>query len=126
MVKDTHLKPDEIRKIIWGLSRKRSKLQVRLSSPSPMIKGCLHTIYKKCGNPKCYCATGKKHGPYLAIVSEVDGKSKLTYVNDSEVIKKANAYKKYNKDMARLRKINEKIFYWLRILRDKKTTVYEK
>jgi len=126
MNKDIHLKPDEIRKIIWGLSRKRSRLQVRLSSPTPMIEGCLHKIYKKCGNPRCYCATGKKHGPYLAITSKKDGKSKLTYVSDTEVIKKAAAYKKYNKDMARLRKINEKIFYWLRILRDKNTTVYEK
>lgn len=126
MTKDTDLKPDEIRKIIWGLSRKRAKLQVRLSSPLPMIEGCLHTIYKKCGNPECHCATGKKHGPYLAITSRAGGRTKLTYVNDKEVAKKAFRYKKYNKDLARLRKINEKIFYWLRILRDKNTTAYEK
>lgn len=126
MNKDIHLKPDEIRKIIWGLSRKRAKLQVRLSSPSPMIEGCLHKIYKKCGNPRCYCATGKKHGPYCAITSKANGKAKLTYVSDAKILKKAMAYKKYNKDLASLRKINEKIFYWLRILRDKNTTVYEK
>lgn len=125
-MKDTDLKPDEIRKIIWGLSVRRSRLQRRLSSPPPMTSGCLHTIYKKCGNPDCHCATGKKHGPYLAIVSKVDGKSKLTYVGDRDVIKKASRYQKYNKDMARLRKINEKIFYWLKILRDKNTTTYEK
>ena len=123
---DIELKPDEIRKIIWGLSARRSRLQTRLSSPPPMIGGCLHTIYKKCGNPDCHCANGKKHGPYLAIVSMIDGKSKLTYVRDSDVIKKAARYQKYNKDMARLRKINEKIFYWLKILRDKNTTTYEK
>lgn len=125
-MKDTELKPDEIRKRIWGLSVRRSRLQRRLSSPPPMIEGCLHTIYKKCGNPDCHCATGKKHGPYLAIVSKVDGRSKLTYVSDKDVIKKASRYQKYNKDMARLRKINEKIFYWLKILRDKNTTTYEK
>lgn len=50
------LKPDEIRKAIWELSQKGSKLQSRLMSPSPMIEGCIHNIYKKCGNPKCYCA----------------------------------------------------------------------
>ena len=60
MNKDASLKSDEVRKIIWGLSRKRAKLQVRLSSPPLMIEECLHKIYKKCGNPKCYCATGKK------------------------------------------------------------------
>jgi len=125
-MKNTELKPDEIRKVIWGLSSRRSRLQTRLSSPPPMTGGCLHTIYKKCGNPNCQCATGKKHGPYLALVSKVNGKSKLTYVNDSDVIEKASRYQKYNKDMARLRKINEKIFYWLKILRDKNTTTYEK
>lgn len=120
------LKPDEIRKAIWGLSQKGSKLQSRLMSPSPMIEGCIHKIYKKCGNPKCYCANGKKHGPYWAISKKTGDGVKITYVSDTDTIKKSFAYKRYNKDLARLRKINEKIYYWLRILRDKNTTVYEK
>ena len=120
------LKPDEIRKAIWGLSQKRSELQSRLMSPSPMIEGCIHKIYKKCGNPKCYCAGGKKHGPYCAISKKTGDGVKITYVSDADTIKKSFAYKKYNKDLARLRKINEKIYWWLRILRDKNTTVYEK
>ena len=126
MVNNIDLRPDEIRKIIWGLSRKRSKLQVRLSSPPPMIEGCLHKIYKKCGNPKCYCNEGKKHGPYWAITSKKAGKTKLTYISDTAIVKKAMDHKKYNKDLASLRKINERIFSWLRILRDKNTKAYEK
>ena len=126
MNKSSDLKPDEIRKAIWGLSQKGSRLQSRLMSPSPMIEGCIHKIYKKCGNPKCYCATGKKHGPYWAISKKTGGRTKITYVSDDDILKKAFAYKRYNKDLARLRKINEKIYYWLRILRDKKITVYEK
>ena len=123
--KDT-LKPDEIRKIIWGLSVRRSRLQKKLSTPSNMIEGCIHKIYKKCGNPKCYCATGRKHGPYWAISKKVDGKTKLTYASDTDIAGKAFAYKKYNKDLACLRKINEKIYFWLRIIRDKNTVSYEK
>ena len=126
MNENMSLKSSEIRKIIWGLSRRRSKLQVRLSSPPPLIEGCLHKIYKKCGNPKCHCNEGKKHGPYWAITSKATGKTKLTYVSDTAIVKKAAAHKKYNKDLASLRKINEKIFYWLRILRDKNTTIYER
>ena len=126
MNKISDLKPDEIRKAIWGLSQKRSKLQSRLMLPSPMIEGCLHKIYKKCGNPKCYCASGKKHGPYWTISRKIGSRTKITYVSDTNTIKKAFAYKKYNKDLARLRKINEKIYYWLRILRDKNTSIYEK
>ena len=123
---NNNLKPDEIRKIIWKLSTSRAIIQKKLSSPPQMVEGCIHTVYKKCGNPLCHCNTGKKHGPYTAIVKKVDGKSKLTYVNTAGIIDKATAYKRYNKDMATLRKINEKIFYWLRILRDMHTTVYEK
>ena len=120
------LKPDRIRKIIWGLSVRRSKLQKRLSTPHPMMEGCIHKIYKKCGNPKCYCATGKKHGPYWAISKKINDRTKLTYISDTDILKKAFAYKRYNKDLARLRKINEKIYCWLRILRDKKIKAYEK
>ena len=120
------LRPDEIRKIIWSLSVRRSRLQKKLSTPPHMIEGCIHKIYKKCGNPKCYCATGKKHGPYWAISKKTGGKTKLTYISDTGIVKKAFAYKRYNKDLARLRKINEKIFHWLRIIRDKNTVSYEK
>lgn len=120
------LKPDQIRKIIWGLSVRRSRLQKKLSTPHQMIEGCIHKIYKKCGNPKCHCAEGRKHGPYWAISKKINGKTKLTYISDSDIFKKAFAYKKYNKDLAALRKINEKIFHRLRILRDKNTSAYEK
>lgn len=120
------LKPDQIRKIIWGLSVRRSRLQKKISTPPQMIEGCIHKIYKKCGNPKCYCATSRKHGPYWAISIKTGGKTKVTYVSDTDAIKKAFAYKNYNKDLALLRKINEKIYYWLRILRDRYTTAYEK
>jgi hypothetical protein len=122
----SNLKPDEIRKIIWKLSIERAKIQKRLSSPPQMIEGCIHTVYKKCGNPACRCNTGDKHGPYTAIVRKVDGRVKLTYIDKASAIDKAVAYKKYNKELATLRKINEKIFSWLRRLRDINTTAYEK
>lgn len=121
-----NLKPDEIKKVIWKLSIERAKIQKKLSSPPQMIKGCIHTVYKKCGKKDCHCKYGQKHGPYTAIVSKVDGRPKLTYVDRPDVIEKAVAYKNYNKDMATLRKINEKIFSWLRKLRDINTTAYEK
>jgi len=121
-----NLRPDEIKKIICDLSLRRSKLTGKLLSPGPMVEGCLHIIYKKCGKPTCHCKDGKKHGPYIAIVRKVNGVSKLTYVDKLDVIDKAKAYKRYNKRLASLRKINEKIFSYLRHLRDINTTVYEK
>ena len=121
-----NLRPDEVKKIIFDLSERRSRLQRKLLSLDPMVEGCLHTIHKKCGNPKCHCKDGKLHGPYTAIVRKVNGVSKLTYVNKLDVIDKAKVYQKYNKRLANLRKINEKIFSYLRYLRDMNTTIYEK
>ncbi|MCE5330124.1 hypothetical protein LLG07_07330 [bacterium] len=121
-----NLKPDEIKKSIFDLLIRHEKLINKLLSPDPMIEGCIHIIYKKCGNPKCHCKDGKLHGPYTAIVRKQNGKSKLTYVDKLDIIDKAKAYKKYNKRLASLRKINEKIFSYLRYLRDINTTIYEK
>ena len=91
-----------------------------------MIEGCIHIIYKKCGKESCRCKDGKLHGPYMAIVRKVNGKSKLTYVDKLDIIDKAKAYQKHNKRLALLRKINEEIFSYLRYLRDLNTTIYEK
>ncbi|MHB8276877.1 MAG: DUF6788 family protein [Candidatus Humimicrobiaceae bacterium] len=121
-----NLKPDEVKKIIFDLLERRSRLQHKLLSPDPMIEGCIHIIYKKCGNKTCHCKDGKLHGPYTAIVRKVNVKSKLTYVNKLDIINKAKAYQKYNKRLANLRKINEEIFSYLRYLRDMNTTIYEK
>ena len=121
-----NLRPDEVKKIIFDLSERRSRLTNKLLNPEPMIEGCIHTIYKKCGKATCHCKDGKLHGPYTAIVRKVNGVSKLTYVNKLDIIDKAKAYKKYNKRLASLRKINEKIFSYLRYLRDMNTTIYEK
>jgi len=121
-----NLRPDEIKKIIYDLSVRRKKLTNKLLSPEQMIEGCIHIIYKKCGKESCHCKDGKLHGPYTAIVRKVNGKSKLTYVDRLDIIDKAKAYKKYNKRLANLRKINEEIFLHLRYLRDMNTIIYEK
>jgi len=121
-----NLRSDEVKKIIFDLSERRSILQHKLLSPDAMIEGCIHTIYKKCGKATCHCKDGIKHGPYTAIVRKVNGVSKLTYVDKLDIIDKAKSYKKYNKRLASLRKINEKIFSYLRYLRDINTTIYEK
>ena len=121
-----NLKPDEVKKAVSSLSQRQKKLLNKLLNPDPMIQGCIHIIYKKCGSKTCHCKDGKLHGPYTAIVRKVNGKSKLTYVDKLNIIDKAKAYQKYNKRLALLRKINEEIFSKLRYLRDLNTNIYEK
>jgi hypothetical protein len=125
-MEDNKLSDDKIRKIIWGLNLRRDRLQKKLSYPKTMIEGCLHVIYKKCGNPNCKCQKGKKHGPYWALSKKEGGKRKVTYLQKIDDINKVKEYQKYNRRLASIRKINEKIFYWLKILRDRHSFSYEK
>jgi len=120
------LTEDKIRKTIWDLSARRDRIQRKLSYPPPMIEGCLQTVYKKCGSPNCRCAKGNLHGPYWVLSKKAGKKRKLTYLEKALEAEKVGNYQKYNRDLAAIRKINEKIFYWLRCLRDKNTITYEK
>jgi hypothetical protein len=122
-MKENEFSDDRIKKIIWALSARRDKLLSRLCHPPPMLKGCIQSIYKKCGSPSCKCKDGSLHGPYWILSAKQDSKTKTTYLKEGALIRQALAYQKYNKDMASIRKTNEKIFYWLKILRDKHAIV---
>jgi len=92
-----------------------------------MIRGSLYEIYRKCGNPNCKCAKGEKHGPSKYLSIREKGKTRLIYVrrrDEKWVTKEANNYRKYQKSMAEIRKINEKIFEILKRIRDSRIKEY--
>jgi len=63
-----------------------------------MIRGCLHSVYKKCGNPNCRCAKGKKHGPYWVLSRKEGAKRKLIYLEKVYDVEKVKNYQRYNKE----------------------------
>jgi hypothetical protein len=117
----------KLRKKVYLLDVERRKIQNYLLKPQDMIRGSLYKMYRRCGNPNCKCARGDKHeGNYISMSK--DGKTHLTYVKNKHidgVKKKTSNYKKYQRRMARIRKINKEVFSILKKIRDEKVKEYK-
>lgn len=117
---------NQLRKRVRNLDSQRRKIQGQLLYPKEMIRGSLYELKRRCGNPRCRCARGEEHiGKYLSLPTE--GKTKLTYVRRKDlewVSEQAGSYRKYQKSLAEIRKINEEIFYVLTTMRKSKTKTY--
>lgn len=118
----------KLRKRVGELDRRRRRLQSFLLRPRPMTIGSLYEIYKKCGNLRCKCGKGKRHGPFMCLSFSIGGRHKMVFVRkkDQAVISKQAAnYCKYQKWMAEIRKINEEVFEILKQIREAHTRQYK-
>ncbi|MCG9480020.1 MAG: hypothetical protein K9H14_07430 [Actinomycetia bacterium] len=118
-----------IKKKINLLEQQRKKTLAYLLNPQDMIEGSIYTAYKSCGNKRCRCAKGDLHGPFSYLSRKVEGKTKLTFIRKDDedvVVKKAHNYRKYTRAMARLNKLDAKIYDNLKKIRKVKTKSYGK
>lgn len=121
------MRPSRVRQKIHRLDKKRRLLLEKLVHPEEMVAGSLYQVYKKCGNPACRCASGKKHGPFTCLSVADAGKRRLVFVrrkDEARVKPQATRYREYQKMMAQTRKMNNEIFELLKILRDTKLRKY--
>lgn len=117
-----------LRKNIYFLEIQRKKIVEYLLSPRDMTSGSIYTVYKKCGNKNCRCAKGKLHGPFKYLSKKEGGKTKLTFVrraDEDDTERMALSYRKYTSFMARLNKIDKKIYEILKKIKEDKTKNYE-
>ncbi|PIU28693.1 MAG: hypothetical protein COT09_04175 [Candidatus Hydromicrobium americanum] len=117
-----------LRKNIYNLERQRKIIIDYLLNAHDMVDGSIYTVYKKCGNKNCRCAKGELHGPFKYLSKKVDGKTKLTFVRKADepgVEIKATNYRKYINHMARLGKIDKKIYEMVVMIKKIKTSSYE-
>lgn len=115
-----------LRQEIYYLDQERKELQDFLLRPQEMVYGSFYEFYRRCGNPTCRCSRGKKHLSECLSTNE-GGKTKLIYVRKRDVFwvrKQAENYRRYQKGMARVRKINTEIFEALKKIRDSKLKRY--
>lgn len=54
------------RETAFEIRRQLKILANRSLSPDGGLPGSLHAEWKRCGCPRCRCATGQLHGPYWA------------------------------------------------------------
>ncbi len=116
-----------IRKKIYLLEEQRKKTLAYLLNPQDMVEGSIYTAYKRCGNKRCRCAKGNLHGPFSYLSRRVEKKTKLTFIrkdDEDAVTKGAKNYRKYTRAMARLGKLNKKIYDNLKKIKEDKTKSY--
>ena len=117
-----------IRKNIINLKTQREKILYYLLNAHEMIDGSIYTVYKKCGNKNCRCAKGSLHGPFKYLSKKVDGVTKLTFIrraDEPNIEIMATDYRKYITHMARLAKIDKKIYEMVVMIKKIKTSSYE-
>ncbi|MCX6384152.1 MAG: hypothetical protein NTV16_06690 [Actinobacteria bacterium] len=118
-----------IRKKIYLLEQQRQQLILSLLNPKDMIAGSLYVTYKKCGNKRCRCAKGELHGPFNYISKKIDGKTVLTFIrkaDEKEIIRQAGHYRDYIKEMAKLNRIDKRIYDSIKKIKQAKTKNYER
>ena len=118
-----------IRKKIYLLEQQRQKVISYLLHPKDMVSGSLYSTYKKCGNKNCRCARGELHGPFNYLSKKVDGKTVLSFVrkaDESQIIRQAGHYRDYIKEMAKLNRLDKRIYGNLKKIKQAKTKNYER
>lgn len=119
----------QLRRVMWELDKRRVFLQNRLQRPSKMIKGSLIEVWKRCSNRECRCyKKNERHGPYLFLMEPYEGRHRTRHVRRKDwarVKRGVERYRQFQKDMAEIRKINEKIFTILKEIRDTHVKSYE-
>lgn len=121
---------NKLRQQLWQLNRERARLQGELCRPGRMVRGTITEVYKRCSNRNCRCwKEDKRHGPYLYLVEPVGGgKRRCRHVrrDDWEKVRRlVKEYIKFQKKMARIRKINNEIFQILKLIREENIEEYE-
>ena len=117
-----------LRKNIYSLERQRKIIIDYLLNAHDMVDGSICTVYKKCGNKNCRCAKGQLHGPFKYLSKKVGGVTKTVFVrraDEANVEIKATNYRKYINHMARLGKIDKKIYEMVAMIKKIKTSSYE-
>ncbi len=119
----------KLRQKLIFLDKERRLLQKQLILPQKLIGGSVYNMFKKCGNPECYCNDGTKHGPYLCISINRNNKRKLIFVrkkDEVEVKHKNWKYKQYKKKINRIEKINNQVVEILKQLKEAYEEDYQK
>ena len=111
----------DLRQRIFWLREDREKLENSLFRPKKMIRASLVFLPNYCGKKDCRCKKGFPHGPYPYLSEKRKGKTRMTYVKKrtlGEVKLEAEEYARFQHQLARLSKLNEKIRSLFEQIRD--------
>jgi hypothetical protein len=117
-----------LRQKIRRLDSRRRGLLERVLRPGPMVVGSLYQMKRKCGKPGCKCTRGQPHASwYLSRAKQ--GRTKLHYIGKivpDRLAKRVRRYRRHQKLLAEIRKIDTEISQYLNQLRDQALQGLEK
>jgi len=117
-----------LRQKILLLDQKRLSLIKILLHPLPMISGSLYQMHRACGNPHCKCSRGELHSSWY-LSTRKENKTKLIYIGKivpEWLSTHVQRYRRYQKTLAKIRKIDSEISVTLNQLRDGKLKSFHK
>lgn len=116
-----------LRQRIGYLNRERYKLLEKMMKMEGMVQGSLYQMKRVCGSANCKCVRGEKHTAwYLSRL--VAGKTRLSYVGKIvplRIQEQVEAYRNYQKGLARIRKIDKEVPELLNEYRDRQVEEIE-
>lgn len=92
----------KLRQQLWRAYAALAHTLRRLQRSEPMVQGSFYLLRRKCGKPRCRCATGQLHASYVLTRSE-EGKDRLFTVpkgQRAEVRRWAAEYRRYQRARA--------------------------
>lgn len=113
---------------VRALDEERRSLLGETLSPLPMTAGSLYVMRRRCGKPQCRCTRGKLHVSWY-LSRSIEGRPKLMYVGrivPETVETRVRRYQRYQKILARVRKIDAEISGLLNALRDRHLREYKR
>jgi hypothetical protein len=120
-------KEKSLKERIRRLEGEREKLLKELMEPEDMVAGSVYSTYKKCGKETCRCARGELHGPFMSLSIPKEGKRTLRHIRQGDedwVKSRAINYRDYQKNLARLRKLDATVLSVLKLLRERHLKTY--
>ena len=92
-----------LRKQVYDLNKRRNDTINRVLSSKPFIAAQVYERLKKCGNPKCKCARGELHGPFLWIYQKKKGKKVVSTTVNLDKASEAKEMAKRYEDLLHFR-----------------------
>ncbi len=117
------MSPTKIEKKLKKLDGQRSRLLEQILGQGKMVRGSLYEMRRRCGKPNCRCARGELHASWY-LSRAIEGRTRLTYVGSSvpkSLSERVSRYQRYQKLLARIRKMDREISSILNAFRDANT-----
>jgi len=101
----------KLRESLWLLEKERKRLLRRLTQEHELAQGSVSEVYRKCGNPRCGCATGPGHRQVLFLFKDEDEQRRrcklVRRADEKRLLRAGENYRQFRADLQRLRAIEQ-------------------